>query len=285
VHAIWKDNLNGIWRTLFGIGVFIPVSIFYFRWKLDHAKSFKKNAIKKRVPYLLIMKKYWKPFAGTVGMWFLMDMILYPNNIFSASILNAVIPGASIKRIGEWQLFLSSFGIFGTILSIIGLTYFKLTRRQAIISGFGMYGVVSFIVGGCFKKFTEIPELLIIFCALLSLILNFGPASLQSVVSTESFPAAIRGTMYDVSAGIGKAGAAIGTEIFTPIQVHTGKRNTFFLSGSLALVGAIVVWWGVPDYGDHSLDFLDEEPSECLKEQGWEGEVGESDEDKEKLFF
>lgn len=285
VQAIWKDNYNGTWRTLFAIGAFIPLSIFYFRWRLDHSQSYKENAIKKKVPYVLVMKKYWKPFAGTAGMWFLMDMILYPNNIFSASILQVAIPNASVKRVGEWQLFLSSFGVFGTILAMVAFRFLHLTRRQLIISGFIMYGVISFIVGGCFEKFTEIPALLIIFYALLSLVLNFGPGSFQSVVSTESFPTAIRGTLYGISAGIGKAGAAIGTEIFTPIQVHTGKRNTFFLSGGLALLGAVVVWWGVPDNGYRSLDELDVEFSEYLKEQGWEGQVGESKEDQEKKYF
>ena len=32
------------------------------------------------------------------------------------------------------------------------------------------------------------------------------------------------GTCYGLSAAVGKAGAAIGTEIFTPIQDNLGKR-------------------------------------------------------------
>ncbi|CCH46730.1 Inorganic phosphate transporter [Wickerhamomyces ciferrii] len=274
VHEIWGSNhLNGIWRTCFAIGAFIPISVFYFRWKLIHSKAYQTNAIKKNVPYLLVAKKYWKPFICTSGMWFIMDMILYPNNILSTSILQVAIPGASLKKTGEWQLFLSSFAVFGTFLSCLALQFF--TRRQVIIIGFIGYAIISFVVGGAFKKFTEIPALLIIFYAILNMLINFGPASLQSAVSTESFPSAIRGTLYGISAAIGKAGAAIGTEIFTPLQVSKGKSSTFYLSGALSILGAIVVYLGVPDHGDRKLDFLDEDFNEYLKENGWDGEIGE----------
>lgn len=33
-----------------------------------------------------------------------------------------------------------------------------------------------------------------------------------------------RGTCYGLSAAIGKAGAAIGTQAFTPIQLNLGKK-------------------------------------------------------------
>ncbi|RAL63816.1 hypothetical protein DID88_003459 [Monilinia fructigena] len=40
----------------------------------------------------------------------------------------------------------------------------------------------------------------------------------------ESFPTAVRGLGYGVSAGFGKAGAAVGTQVFLPIQAAAGKR-------------------------------------------------------------
>lgn len=275
VEAICKDDhLNAIWRTCFAIGAVIPLSIFYFRWRLDHANSYKDNAIKLKVPYVLVMKKYWKPFVSTAGMWFFMDFILYPNNIFSASILKVAIPHASLRRTGEWQLFLGSFGVFGTIFTAFVASKF-LNRRQLTISGFIAYGVISFVIGGAFEQFTKIPALLIVFYAILNFLLNFGPASTQSIVSSESFPTAIRGTLYGISAAIGKAGAAIGTQVFTPIQVHAGKRYTFFLSGGVSFLGALIVWWGCPDYSNRDLSFLDDEFNDYLKEQGWKGNVGE----------
>lgn len=273
VQAIWGDHHEAIWRTLFAIGAFIPLSIFGFRWRMHHAESYKNNAIKKNVPYVLAMKKYWKEFLGTAGMWFLMDFILYPNNIFSASIISVAIPHASVKKLGEWQLFLSSFGVFGTLIGCVLINYVSI--RKLIIVGFILYGILSFIVGGCFDIFSKHAAALIIFYALMNLVLNAGVANYQSIVSSASFPTCIRGTLYGISAGIGKAGAAIGTSIFTPLQQKHGKKSTFFLSGSVALIGAIVVYFGVPDYTDRDLDFLDDEFNEYLLAHGWKGEIGE----------
>jgi hypothetical protein len=50
------------------------------------------------------------------------------------------------------------------------------------------------------------------------------------LLSTEAYATAVRGTCYGISAAIGKAGAAIGTEAFTPIQTHLGKRWTFIIA-------------------------------------------------------
>ncbi|KAH3683417.1 hypothetical protein WICPIJ_005636 [Wickerhamomyces pijperi] len=270
---------EAIWRTLFAIGAIIPLTIFFFRWKMHHAESYKNNAIKKNVPYWLALKKYWREFAGTAGMWFLMDFILYPNNIFSASIITVAIPGAGIQKLGEWQLFLSSFGVFGTLIGCVLINYISI--RKLIICGFILYGVLSFIVGGCFEIFSKHAAALIIFYALMNLVLNAGVANYQSIVSSASFPTSIRGTAYGISAGIGKAGAAIGTSIFTPLQQKHGKKSTFYLSGAVALIGAVVVYFGVPDYSDKDLDFLDEEFNDYLLANGWNGEVGEFENKRE----
>ena len=113
----------------------------------------------------------------------------------------------------------------------------RFTRKQISIIGFFSYGVISIIVGAAFEKLAKIPALFVIFYGLMSFVIYAGPANMQSVVSSESFPTYIRGTLYGLSAGIDKARATIGTEIFTPIQTHAGSKYTFFLSGGLSLVG------------------------------------------------
>ena len=45
------------------------------------------------------------------------------------------------------------------------------------------------------------------------------------LVSAESYATPVRGTCYGLSAAIGKTGAAIGTQAFTPIQNNLGKRS------------------------------------------------------------
>lgn len=115
----------------------------------------------------------------------------------------------------------------------------------------------------------------------MSFVIYAGPANMQSVVSSESFPTCIRGTLYGLSAGIGKAGAAIGTEIFTPIQTHAGTKYTFFLSGGLSLIGCLFAYFLIVNTDKYDLAEKDEKFNQYLVEQGWKGFIGESNEKQE----
>jgi nitrate/nitrite transporter NarK len=53
---------------------------------------------------------------------------------------------------------------------------------------------------------------------------NFGPGNLLGIISTESYPTAVRGTCYGLSAALGKTGAAVGTQVFQPLEDNLGVR-------------------------------------------------------------
>lgn len=46
----------------------------------------------------------------------------------------------------------------------------------------------------------------------------------MGLASSESYPTALRGTAYGISAAVGKVGAVVGTEVFKPVQDHLGKK-------------------------------------------------------------
>lgn len=276
VAKIWGEhNTSGIYRTCFALGAVIPLSIFAFRWRMHHAEVYKKNSIKRKVPYVLGIKRYWKSFLGVSGMWFLMDFVIYPNNVFSSVVIKIVIPKASLIETAEWQLLLGCFAGFGALLGIVLLRW--MSRKQLIIYGFLGYGLVSIIVGSAFEQLSNIPALFIIFYALMNFLIYGGPCNLQSIVASETFPTFMRGTFYGVAAGIGKAGAAVGTEVFTPIQTKLGNRYTFFVSGGVCVLGAIVVYFLVPDTTEYDLAEEDEKFNQYLKDNGWTGHMGEGD--------
>lgn len=56
---------------------------------------------------------------------------------------------------------------------------------------------------------------------------NLGPGSVLGLASAESYATAVRGTCYGFSAAIGKVGAVVGTQTFTPIRDNLGPRWTF----------------------------------------------------------
>ncbi len=51
---------------------------------------------------------------------------------------------------------------------------------------------------------------------------NFGPGNLLGIISTESYATAVRGTCYGLSAALGKTGAAVGTQVFLPLEDNLG---------------------------------------------------------------
>lgn len=106
---------------------------------------------------------------------------------------------------------------------------------------------------------------------------NLGPGDMLGLLSSESYATAVRGTCYGFSAAIGKTGAAIGTEVFTPIQDHLGKRWTFIIAAICGVVGVLVTWIFVKDVRGDDLANEDEQFRAYLVRHGWNGEMGEDD--------
>lgn len=66
-----------------------------------------------------------------------------------------------------------------------------------------------------------------------------------------------------------KAGAAVGTQAFLPIQAAAGKRSTFFVAGGVGILGTIVYWF-LPEGRDVDLAVMDEEFERGLEGEGQE---------------
>ena len=73
--AATGSHLSTVWRVTFGIGCLFPLTVFYFRVKMLNSKLYRRGAIKRRVPYLLVIQYYWKSLIGTCGAWFLYDFV------------------------------------------------------------------------------------------------------------------------------------------------------------------------------------------------------------------
>lgn len=139
------------------------------------------------------------------------------------------------------------------------------------------------IIGLSYEKITNILPLFVVFYGLMQSFGNLGPGDMLGLVSAESYPTPIRGTFYGLSAAIGKAGAAVGTQAFTPIQTNLGKKWTFIIASICGLTGILVTYFFVPDMT--GVDLADEDRSfmQYLTDEGWGGEIGEDD-DKEIIL-
>lgn len=95
------------------------------------------------------------------------------------------------------------------------------------------------------------------------------------LISSETYATSVRGTCYGISAAMGKVGAAVGTQAFTPIQTHLGKQWTFIIAAICGVVGILVTWIFVEDITGEDLRERDEAFRAFLVENGWVGEMGE----------
>lgn len=269
-------RLSVAWRVLFGLGIALPLSVFYFRIKMLNSKLYRRNAIKRKVPYVLMFKRYWKTLLGTAGTWFLYDFVTFPNGIFSSTIIASVIPGAGLKKVMEWTLLLSFLGIPGVIAGACVINYTG--RKWLLIMGFSGYLIIGLIVGCAYEQITKIVPLFIVLYGLMQSMGNFGPGNCEGTISAESYPSSVRGTMYGISAAVGKAGAAIGTQAFTPIQIHLGKRYTFIVAACCGVVGMALAFFFVEDKTNDDLAKEDEEFRRYLVANGWNGWMGDGSE-------
>ncbi|KZT68333.1 MFS general substrate transporter [Daedalea quercina L-15889] len=277
LSAAGESHLSTVWRVCFGIGIILPLAVFYFRMRMITSKLYREGAIKRRVPYRLALRRYWKSLIGTAGTWFLYDFIDYPNGIFSATIIANVIKDGDIKKTAEWQLLLGAIALPGVVVGAFLCN--PLGRRYTMMLGFSGYVIFGLIIGCAYDRVTSIVSALVILYGLMIFMSNLGPGNITLLAAAESYPTAIRGTFFGISAAMGKVGAAVGTQIFIPIQNSLGKRWTFIIAAIFGAVGMLLTYVFVPDMTGVDLTVEDEKFFSYLAENGWEGDIGEEDTD------
>ncbi|CAD6590369.1 MAG: Plasma membrane permease, mediates uptake of glycerophosphoinositol and glycerophosphocholine [Alectoria sarmentosa] len=201
--------------------------------------------------------------------------VTFPNGVFSGTIISSVVKNGSIEKTAEWQLLLGSIAIPGVLIGVWLCD--RLGRKNTMMLGFSGYLVFGLIIGCAYDRITKNVPLFVIFYGLMLSSGNLGPGDMLGLVSSESYATAVRGTCYGISAALGKTGAAVGTEVFTPIQTNLGKKWTFIIAAICGVVGVLVTFFFVPNLTGADLAIEDEKFRAYLVAHGWDGEMGEED--------
>ncbi|KAK0542283.1 Plasma membrane permease, mediates uptake of glycerophosphoinositol and glycerophosphocholine, partial [Tilletia horrida] len=268
-----ERRLDIVWRICFGIGALLPLIVFYFRWKILNSKLYRRGAIRKNVPYWLAVKRYWPRLVGTCLVWFIYDFVVFPNGISSGTIIASVVKDSTLKSTAEYQLLLSAIALPGAFLGAFALPYFG--SKYLLMTGFTGFIIIGLSIGLAWEKVTANVPAFVVLYGLLASFGNFGPGSVCGLVAAESYPTALRGTFYGLSAAIGKTGAAIGTQVFRPIQDNLGKKWTFIIAAIVGLVGVVIAYIFVPDTTQLDFEAEDEAWRAYLLSQGWNHEMGD----------
>ncbi|KAF9918518.1 Plasma membrane permease, mediates uptake of glycerophosphoinositol and glycerophosphocholine [Lobosporangium transversale] len=265
-----------IWRASFAFGVLPPLSVMYFRFKMDNSQIFQKNSMKKNVPYLLIFRRYWKYLLGTGGSWFFYNFISYPFGIFAGTILdNAIGADATFVQTAEWMLLLNCFYLPGSISGALASD--KIGRKRTMALGFFCQGVLGIIMGVFYTKLLNVFPLFVVLYGIFMMMGEFGPGDMLGLVSAEIYPTAVRGTAYGWSAAFGKFGAFVGTSIFKPLissfghgDEILGQSRVFIFASCLALLGSVFTYILIPDYSKKALGEEDEDFRQYLASHNYD---------------
>ncbi|KAH7035735.1 major facilitator superfamily domain-containing protein [Microdochium trichocladiopsis] len=275
-----EEKYEIVWRTALALGAIPPLSIFWFRLRMRVSTAYRKSAMRKqRVPYWLIFKKYHRRLAGASAAWFLYNWISIPFGIFSSVIISQVNPSNSLVENLGWGCLINCFYLPGPFIG--GYLADKIGRRQTQALGFMLQAILGFILGGLNQQIQRIFPLFVVMYGVFLTLGEVGPGSTVVLGATEPFPTAVRGQIMGLISAFSKAGAAIGTQVFTSISaayIDPEKANqvAFLVGSGFAVLGALNAWFVVQD-GDKILDNEDGIWKEYLVSQGWEATWGDKE--------
>lgn len=80
------SGLHVAWRLSIALGAIVPLSVFYFRWRMASSTVFEKHGRQHKQDlkfWVVVFKTYWIRIIGTCLSWALYDAIAYPFGLFS----------------------------------------------------------------------------------------------------------------------------------------------------------------------------------------------------------
>lgn len=151
---------DGLWRICFGLGFVVPIALLFFRIRMIESTQFRKHAMKKKIPYGLVMKRYWKPMLGTSLAWFFYDFVTYPFGLFSTTIIGQLNPNNTLVQNIGLGTAVNCFYLPGCIVG--GFLMDWIGRKQTMTLGFACWAVLGFIIGGALAPIQSILPLFIV---------------------------------------------------------------------------------------------------------------------------
>ncbi|KAI2633386.1 putative MFS phospholipid transporter [Xylaria nigripes] len=277
--ATHNKNLSTIWRTSLGIGVVFPLVLFALRLKLKEPEDFSKNSMKNvRTPYWLVFKFYGFRLFVVSLIWFVYNFSSYAFGIYSSPILaNIYGDGAPLTTIFGWNTVLNLFYLPGTIAG--APLSDRIGPRYTLILGFLCQSVVGFVMAGNFARLDRanvIGAFVVVYGIFLSLG-ELGPGNNIGLLAAKTCATGVRGQYYGIAAAIGKIGAFVGVYVFPFIQKAGGTpadtayyQYPFYVSSSLAILGAALAYFCLPHIGQDTIALEDEKFREFLAANGWD---------------
>ncbi|ORY77342.1 major facilitator superfamily domain-containing protein [Protomyces lactucae-debilis] len=276
VLILTANHLRAVWRMTIGLGVVVPLSLFYFRVKMHEPKAFKRMGGRNvKIPYTLILKRYWLKLAAISFIWFVYDFASYSFGLYSATITDAVLPaGSSYAKTFGWNTLLNVFYLPGSILGayasdIIG-------PKRCLIIGLVLQATCGFFLAGFYEKILAngIAGFIVFYGIFLSLG-EFGAGNSIGLLAAKSSSSMARGQYYAIAAAIGKIGAFVGSYAFPSIasrfsSTNAGYKGDFYVASAMAICAAMVAFFFVSELSQECIQQEDCDFVDYLQDNGFD---------------
>ncbi|KAH8886452.1 MFS general substrate transporter [Thozetella sp. PMI_491] len=269
-----EQHYELVWRLSAGIGIIIPLAVFVFRFFMTASKTYEQYGSSTwKLPYALIVRKYWRAFIGTAGVWAMYNWTAVPFAIFTGTIASALNPTGSMVRDFGFSTLINVFAVPGGIVG--GLIADRIGRKRTLILGFVLQGIMGFVIAGAIRPIQTVPVLFLVLYGVFLFLGEMGPGSTVFIIAAESYPTVIRGVMIGLSGAVAKAAGSISTQVFNPIlelwpdDEVKGQQTVFLIGSAFCMVGAIIAVFFVRDLRpEEDLEAVDREYKRYLEQNG-----------------
>jgi hypothetical protein len=77
-NSFGDAHLRAVWRISLGLGFIPAMAVFLWRLRMEEPTRYRRDSMKHaKVPYLLILRRYWLRLAAISLTWFIYDFITY----------------------------------------------------------------------------------------------------------------------------------------------------------------------------------------------------------------
>lgn len=141
-----------MWRGVLLIDAIPPLVLLFARLFMDEPEAYKKNSMRHvRIPYLLVVRRYWLRLFAVSLVWFIYDWITYPFGMYSDTIIARAVPNATFAQTLGWSCLVNAFYVPGTIVGSFLADY--LGPKYCLITGLVLQAVFGFALSGAYDRF------------------------------------------------------------------------------------------------------------------------------------
>ncbi|KAG2132689.1 major facilitator superfamily domain-containing protein [Suillus bovinus] len=172
LYWIFGDNhLRAVWRLSVGLGVVPAAGVFFWRLHMEEPNRYKRDSMKHvRIPYGLVIKRYWRGLLGISLVWFIYDFVTYPFGLYSSTITDTITGGSSsLAVVLGWSAVINLFYMPGTIIGAFVVD--RMGPKVTMITGLLVQAVIGFIMSGFY---TQLSQHVAAFAVVYGIFLSFG---------------------------------------------------------------------------------------------------------------